>query len=997
MATGEYLEWQLPVNQQSDSSITVRARTVRARPVSIATKTQGTRTQSFTGEVTIFGQIDQPFIICAQGLDSQGFTYEASAVVPFPFSDNDKSTHIYVLTLSEQTGRMAIKESQPCPVSFNHPYPFTSGQYLRSKKPFLVVNGRVEKTHDTQNAGAIPPVGLPIKPTLFQSPSGGGYDTDDYNDFKRPPFMPAPDKMMVDLILLPTLSLPANCRDYQPFIGVYHWLTNTQPEGVTIVVRFGDSPPLTFQISLAESRELTDKLLNTRELLHWLAPRLSGREHLIQQLLELTADSDELPSPLSEEILKSLRKQLAIVLELPDIEFSLEFECSELERTFRRQTKTQPPPGTKQLGNSQSKISQNPAVAKGNKQSYSGNQKRRKKKQNQPKQNYPKPDNKRTDYTHNAFSGLSFHFQEGQTAMNDGLPPAYSNATGATPSQSPLPDSNKQTKAPPKLNPDAPVFVPRRQHAHQPSISHQNILHRQTTACRKPSSQTLYPPVEKESPKEAKVKINRAYSMLSHQNFIDAESTFRSILQEYEDSLATYDYQQSVIGLARSLNESNEKQKEACLLLEKLRSEHDLNKFGASTVRDLDLTLSLSEERLGLIADAQARLLKLREKQPNANEETLCRHSRFFDADMAQARLWQHTGKPQLTEKLLLSMKKGLTSKLDLQPHAAKVKRLQHLLQTVNITLAQFWRETGQYKLTEDLILQMSDKHPDDSIEKLCKPSKNNDVDLSLVRIWEATYQYKLAEKLLLNIIDKQPDDDEEILCTPSGKQDIDIALARLWRLMRKHKRTEILLLNMSNKKPGDREDILCRPCGNHDIDLTLLRQWEVMDKNHLAKKLIERCYALYRSSKFQLALLCLYAGEAKFMEIVRHHPTNANTLLSHSIHYFTLACQQINDNKTELGKDSLNKALEYAQLTIEKYPQTAGAYAQKAHIIRMLGASEEEWRKLFDTADAMDGERSREKGIKWRRNELAALKIIETTWKKDTSKKPETVTVPEQ
>ncbi len=403
VATGEYLEWQLPVNQQSDSSISVRA-----RPVSVATKTQGTRAQSFTGEVTISGQIDQPFIICAQSLNSQGFTHEAGAVVPFPFSDSDKSTHLYVLTLSEQTGRMAIKESQPCPASFNHPYPFTSGQYLRSKKPFLVVDGRVKKTRDTQNTGAIPPVGLPIKPELFQSPSGGGYDTDDYNDFKRPPFMPVPDKMMVDLILLPSLSLPANWRDYLPFVGVYHWLTNTQPEGVTMVVRFGDSPPLTFQISLAESRELADKLLNTRELLHWLAPRLSGREHLIQQLLELTADSDELPSPLSEEILKSLRKQLAIVLELPDTQFSLEFEYSELVRTFRKQTKTETPLGTIQLGNSQNTSSPNPEVDKGDEQSYSDSQTQlhnNEKKQNQPEQNYPEPDKKRTEKTHNVFPG----------------------------------------------------------------------------------------------------------------------------------------------------------------------------------------------------------------------------------------------------------------------------------------------------------------------------------------------------------------------------------------------------------------------------------------------------------------------------------------------------------------------------------------------------------------------------------------------------------------
>ncbi|WP_257275168.1 hypothetical protein, partial [Endozoicomonas sp. SESOKO4] len=94
------------------------------------------------------------------------------------------------------------------------------------------------------------------------------------------------------------------------------------------------------------------------------------------------------------------------MLELPDTEFSLEFEYSELERTFERQTKAQTSPETIQLGNSESPTSPNPAVAKDNKQSDSGRQTHNnEKKQDQPEQNYPEPDNKPTDDTHNALSG----------------------------------------------------------------------------------------------------------------------------------------------------------------------------------------------------------------------------------------------------------------------------------------------------------------------------------------------------------------------------------------------------------------------------------------------------------------------------------------------------------------------------------------------------------------------------------------------------------------
>ena len=357
----EHLEWQLPVGGQSCPAGSVRVRTGRVFP-----ERQDIQEPSFTGETTVSGQIGQSFIVCAHKLSTENFFQEVSAAVTENSSVSDKTTISHVLTLIEATGRLIIEESRPCPEYFEDQYPFASEHPIRSEKPFLVVSKRTEKSQDKQNTGGVTPSSFSIKPEPQLSLSGGGYDTDDHNDFKRPPFMPMPDKAMANLILLPTLNLPANWRDYLPFVGLYHWLTGAEPEGVTILVLFDNLPTVRFRISVAESRELVENLLNARQLLHWLAPRLSGREHLIQQLLELTAESEEQPNSLSEETLKSIQQQLAIVLEEPDTEFNLEFEYSELMGTFLRQNKKQLKnkqfPDIHQFGGDLSKAAHPPAM-----------------------------------------------------------------------------------------------------------------------------------------------------------------------------------------------------------------------------------------------------------------------------------------------------------------------------------------------------------------------------------------------------------------------------------------------------------------------------------------------------------------------------------------------------------------------------------------------------------------------------------------------------------
>ncbi|WP_422475930.1 hypothetical protein [Endozoicomonas sp. ALB032] len=624
--------------------------------------------------------------------------------------------------------------------------------------------------------------------------------------------------------------------------------------------------------------------------------------------------------------------------------------------------------------------------------------------------------------------------------------------------------TTETTKPPFKLNPKAPAFVPRMQPVQEDPGAPSNILDRRAKAYQWPSPGTFHQRVNKSCPETAK-RINSAFKLLKKQDYINAEAAFQTILQD--EPLNEFDHQRTVIGLARSLKEqTSEKKKEALTRLEELRVNGTFTESGASTIRNLDLTMSLCEQALGRFHDAQARLLRLRNKEPDANEETLCQHSGYFDADIANARLWEHMRKYQLAEKLLLGMKAGLINKLQSNPHAAIVEKLHNYLDSVNITLVRHWQEQCQYDRAEDLLLNMGGKHLDESIETLCKPSGHHDIDLvrhwqvmgkyewaeklllnmsgkdskdgieslctpsvhpefnlALALLWQETGKHQLSEKLLLNVIYKHPDDTEEILCKPSGKHEIDLALARLWELMGQYQRAERLLLNMSNKRPdaaieelcrpcgnydidlalalhweienkhhlteglllnmsnkhlNDSEDSLCMPCGNHDIDLALVRLWQMIDKDKQAEKLIERCCDLYHSDECELSHLSLSVGKASFMEVINRYPESANQLLVISIHYFALACKEISEASPKSGEENLIKALEHVELTLERYPPTAGAYSQKAHCLRMMGKNEEEWGEYFQKANALDSARKyKGKTDAWRSNEYAALQKV--------------------
>ena len=356
----DYLEWQIARGGAEHS-----APVARFRAGSAEKNTLKTRALPFTGEATVTGKAGQLFVICAHSVDSEGFAKRVVASESIASGE----INLYILALAGITGELFIHNSRPCPNQFHSQYPFHCAQHLRSEAPFLLV----QKQTANNQASNEPPFPQGASATAHTTEvllSGGSSHIGNDNDFKRkrPPFMPALDKATFDLLLLPTLNLPANWQEYLPFARVYHWLTDHNPAGLTILVRFNDQPPVRLQISQAECTDMAEHLLSIRQLLNWLAPKLNGREQFIQQLLELS--SGEYETVLPEETLGAVQRQLAIVLEQPDTEFSLDFESSELLRTVTGQEKeekekTQQPPGILQLGGAQSKITQSTASTSG--------------------------------------------------------------------------------------------------------------------------------------------------------------------------------------------------------------------------------------------------------------------------------------------------------------------------------------------------------------------------------------------------------------------------------------------------------------------------------------------------------------------------------------------------------------------------------------------------------------------------------------------------------
>ena len=428
-----------------------------------------------------------------------------------------------------------------------------------------------------------------------------------------------------------------------------------------------------------------------------------------------------------------------------------------------------------------------------------------------------------------------------------------------------------------KLNPNAPVFEPR-------------VLH----------AKPLIPEIRpvKSLPQQDIVQlISNAYGELKKRNYEQSEKTFKKLLN---GNLTKTQYLNVVIGLSRSLNYQN-KALEAKSYLENLRSTGAIDNFGASMIKNLDLTLAMSLQNLGEYTKAEALLLGISKKNKE-NEEGLYLATGFNAIDLALARLWQFMGKYHQAEKLLLAVsgkregdsedelchpcgvndidlalarqwlamgKHDMAEKLLLAMRGkrASAEELCHPCGTsdididisIDLTLARLWQVMGKYHQAEKLLLAMSGRSEQTNAEKLCRPCGTKGIDLTLALHWQFMGKYHHAEKLLLAMSGKSEQASEEKLCRPCGAGDIDLALARLWQVMGKYHLAEKLLLAMSGKHEKASEKELCRPCGFKDIDLALVRLWEVMGKNDRAEKLLLAISG--KSEKASDAELCRPCG----------------------------------------------------------------------------------------------------------------------------------------
>ena len=328
------LQWQ-PLGQRrepSRPSIVFKAKAFRQPMFSVD--------GLFTGDITITGKVGQLFMVCAQQVITDDFVQISSVA-----SDD----HMHALSMTQTTGQLSIENEKACPGWLAFQYPYHMFQLVRSTEPFLITIKAKPQEND-RHLSATPYDPFAPKETTLAPLSGSDLGFDDHNDFKRPPFMPMPDKMMANLILLPTLNIPANWRELLssaglPFTGLYHWLTD-QPEeqsGLTLLLRFDGYPLITLRISQAEYPEMAEHLLNARQLLRWLAPKLNGREAFTQLLLDMADIISDASHLWDEETLESIQQQLMVVLEQPDTEFSLEFEQHWLSQSllFRSRTESE--------------------------------------------------------------------------------------------------------------------------------------------------------------------------------------------------------------------------------------------------------------------------------------------------------------------------------------------------------------------------------------------------------------------------------------------------------------------------------------------------------------------------------------------------------------------------------------------------------------------------------------------------------------------------------
>ena len=241
-----------------------------------------------------------------------------------------------------------VSDGRPCPEEASAEQNYHWRRMIYSDQPFLITRtsrAPPSKSSEKKTSSAVYPTSHSLFPdwsSCKQEISYGAAGSDENDPFqKRPPFLPMPVKGDFSITLLPVLRLSTDWQHYLPGTHWWHWLLGEpdQDSGITLQLCFEEGfeegqPPLVIQISQTELAGFAEQLLNTQQLLRWLAPRLNGRKSFIEQLLDL-ADRFSETNPFGDvETLEEIQRQIVMVLEQPDTEFSLEFELHTLAHTL---------------------------------------------------------------------------------------------------------------------------------------------------------------------------------------------------------------------------------------------------------------------------------------------------------------------------------------------------------------------------------------------------------------------------------------------------------------------------------------------------------------------------------------------------------------------------------------------------------------------------------------------------------------------------------------
>lgn len=189
----------------------------------------------------------------------------------------------------------------------------------------------------------------PSQKTTLTGESSGGYGfDDDSQQQKRPPWLPFQTSDAYSLIALPTLKLSEELKDFLPGTQLYYDLLNQlgYGEDINIILQIDGHQPVSIPVHRSERAELAEHMTSAQALLSWLAPKLNGREELVDWLLDIQTHVGGDDTGLEKEFLEAVEKQLAMVLEQRDSEFNLEFERDWLSSQAQRESHPDTKPDT---------------------------------------------------------------------------------------------------------------------------------------------------------------------------------------------------------------------------------------------------------------------------------------------------------------------------------------------------------------------------------------------------------------------------------------------------------------------------------------------------------------------------------------------------------------------------------------------------------------------------------------------------------------------------